>query len=129
MTDLFAQPDEAATPLTPEETGGLIPSHIAFRFELNAAEQENMSRAQTWAMNRRHELLRACWEMCGDGRANFANAVRLRHRMVQIHTFPNGNGGHSRLMADLLIMQLGRDRFSWGTNRIARCESCSIPLH
>jgi len=33
---------------------------------------------------------------------------------VQIHPFPNGNGRHSRLMADLLAMQLGHERFSWG---------------
>lgn len=42
-------------------------------------------------------------------------AVRLHHRLVQIHPFPNGNGRHSRLMADLLVMQLGGERFSWGS--------------
>jgi Fic-DOC domain mobile mystery protein B len=41
-------------------------------------------------------------------------AVRFHHRLVRIHPFPNGNGRHSRLMADLLAMQLGRERFSWG---------------
>jgi Fic-DOC domain mobile mystery protein B len=41
-------------------------------------------------------------------------AVRFHHQLVQIHPFPNGNGRHSRLMADLLAMQLGRERFSWG---------------
>jgi len=41
-------------------------------------------------------------------------AVRLHHRLVLIHPFPNGNGRHARLMADLLAMQLGRDRSSWG---------------
>lgn len=41
-------------------------------------------------------------------------AVRFHHRLVQIHPFPNGNGRHSRLMADLLIRQLGGERFSWG---------------
>src|SRR5271156_6281747 len=41
-------------------------------------------------------------------------AVRFHHRLVQIHAFPNGNGRHARLMADLLAMRLGRDRFSWG---------------
>jgi Fic-DOC domain mobile mystery protein B len=41
-------------------------------------------------------------------------AVRLHHRLVQIHPFPNGNGRHSRLMADLLALQLGRERFSGG---------------
>lgn len=41
-------------------------------------------------------------------------AVRFHHRLVAIHPFPNGNGRHARLMADLLIMQLGGKRFSWG---------------
>ena len=42
-------------------------------------------------------------------------AVRLHHRLVAIHPFPNGNGRHARLMADLLVMQLGRERFTWGS--------------
>jgi len=41
-------------------------------------------------------------------------AVRFHHRLVAIHPFPNGNGRHARLMADLPIMQLGGERFSWG---------------
>ena len=41
-------------------------------------------------------------------------AVRFHHRLVRIHPFPNGNGRHARLMADLLVMRLGRERFSWG---------------
>ena len=41
-------------------------------------------------------------------------AVRFHHRMVLIHPFPNGNGRHARLMADLLAMQIGTYRFSWG---------------
>ena len=41
-------------------------------------------------------------------------AVRFHHRLVQIHAFANGNGRHSRLMADLLAMSFGGERFSWG---------------
>ena len=41
-------------------------------------------------------------------------AVRFHHRLVFIHPFPNGNGRHSRLAADLLAMRLGRPPFSWG---------------
>jgi Fic-DOC domain mobile mystery protein B len=41
-------------------------------------------------------------------------AVRFHHRLVAIHPFPNGNGRHARLAADLLLRQLGRSRFSWG---------------
>ena len=41
-------------------------------------------------------------------------AARFHHRLVAIHPFPNGNGRHSRLMADLLVTRLGGQRFSWG---------------
>ena len=42
-------------------------------------------------------------------------AVRFHHRLVAIHPFPNGNGRHARLMADLLAERLGRPRFTWGS--------------
>lgn len=160
MGELFGQPDDAATPLTPEETLDLIPSHIAYRSELNAAEQANIVRAQNWALSRRRDLLSEkfvkdlhrqmlgeVWRWAGKFRTSERNigvahweipvalrillddtktwieykthpadeiAVRFHHRLVQIHPFPNGNGRHSRLMADLLVMQLGGARFSWG---------------
>ena len=41
-------------------------------------------------------------------------AVRFHHRLVAIHPFPNGNGRHARLMADLLVEHLGHPRFTWG---------------
>ncbi len=41
-------------------------------------------------------------------------AVRFHHRIVQVHPFPNGNGRWSRLVADLLIVQQGGPRFTWG---------------
>ena len=44
-------------------------------------------------------------------------AVRFHLRLVAIHPFPNGNGRHARLIADVLIEQLGAPRFSWGGNR------------
>ena len=51
MSDLFEEPDDA-THLTEEEKRGLIPAHITYRRELNEAEQENIARAQDWALNR-----------------------------------------------------------------------------
>ncbi len=41
-------------------------------------------------------------------------AVRFHHRLVSIHPFPNGNGRHARLCADLLIQKMGLPRFTWG---------------
>jgi Fic-DOC domain mobile mystery protein B len=42
-------------------------------------------------------------------------AVRFIHRIVQIHLFSNGNGRHSRLIADILISRgFGLKEFTWG---------------
>jgi Fic-DOC domain mobile mystery protein B len=41
-------------------------------------------------------------------------AVRFHYRMVAVHPFPNGNGRWSRLAADLLVVQQGGSRFTWG---------------
>jgi len=43
-------------------------------------------------------------------------AARYHHRLVAIHVFPNGNGRHARLMADLLLMNLAGKQFDWGRN-------------
>lgn len=43
-------------------------------------------------------------------------AVRFHHRLVSIHPFPNGNGRHTRIVADYLIRALGRPEFTWGVN-------------
>jgi Fic-DOC domain mobile mystery protein B len=164
VSDLFEQPDDAATPLTPQEMRDLIPSHIAYRRELNQAEQENIARAQEWALSRRRDLVSEkfvkdlhrhmfsdVWRWAGRFRNSDRNigiaywevpaalrqllddtkewiesssyppdeiAVRFHHRLVQIHPFPNGNGRHSRLMADLLAISFGRERFSWGRERL-----------
>lgn len=42
-------------------------------------------------------------------------AVRFHHRLVSIHPFPNGNGRHARLIADVLVMKLGNAAFTWGS--------------
>jgi Fic-DOC domain mobile mystery protein B len=159
VTDLFEEPD-AATPLTPDERKGLIPSDIAYRRELNTAEQANIERAHMWTLARSRNVLTETfvkdlhrrmfgdvWRWAGTFRTSARNlgiayyeipialrhlladanawiahqaytpdeiAVRVHHRLVQIHPFPNGNGRHARLMADLLVMQLGGERFTWG---------------
>jgi Fic-DOC domain mobile mystery protein B len=41
--------------------------------------------------------------------------VRFHHRLVAIHPFPNGNGRHSRLAADLLLASLDGEPISWGS--------------
>lgn len=48
-------------------------------------------------------------------------AISYKHRIVQIHPFANGNGRHSRLMADIIIEKLlGGEVFSWGGVNLSR---------
>lgn len=47
-------------------------------------------------------------------------AVRFKHRIVSIHCFPNGNGRHSRLMADIIIEKMYKQPvFSWGAANLS----------
>jgi Fic-DOC domain mobile mystery protein B len=149
-----------ATPLTPEERDGLIPSHVTLRHELNELEQQNIIAASAWANARRHNpvsepfgrnlhrrMFGKVWRWAGTYRGSNKNlgvdyteivprlvqthddtrywighstysldeiAVRFHHGLVLVHPFPNGNGRWSRLMADVLMTQLGQPRFSWG---------------
>lgn len=48
-------------------------------------------------------------------------AARFHHRLVWIHSFPNGNGRHARLMADILLENiLNRPAFTWGNADLAK---------
>lgn len=56
MDPLFDQ-DDAATPLSPDERQGLIPSYITLRRELNEAEQASILEAEHWAFARKRDVL------------------------------------------------------------------------
>ncbi|MHA8061504.1 mobile mystery protein B [Aquirufa beregesia] len=44
-------------------------------------------------------------------------AIRFKHRIVSIHCFPNGNGRHSRLMADIISDKIYQQpEFTWGSS-------------
>lgn len=48
-------------------------------------------------------------------------AIRFKHRIVSIHCFANGNGRHSRLMADIIIEKIfGMPVFSWGAANLVK---------
>lgn len=160
MSDLFDEPD-GATPLEPEEREGLLQTWIAYRSELNQAEQTNIEAGAAWAnRQRRQDILTDAfvkrlhgrmfgdvWAWAGNYRRTERNigvdpihipielrmalddaryqiehgayppdeiAVRLHHRLVAIHPFPNGNGRTTRLMADLLAIRLEQEPFTWG---------------
>lgn len=54
-------------------------------------------------------------------------AIRFKHRLVSIHCFPNGNGRHSRLMADLIVLhQFGLEKFSWGQSSLVESSEQRI---
>lgn len=65
-------------------------------------------------------------DLCEDVKAQLAHAsysideiaARFSHRLVSIHPFANGNGRFSRTMADLLLVQNGAERFSWGAGNL-----------
>jgi len=160
VSDLFESPD-GATPLDPDERDGLLPTWIAFRHELNAAERDNIAKGLAWASRQKkrrlldesfvrdlhRQMFGDVWRWAGQYRRTARNlgidaariplevanllddarhwvefavfpadeiAVRLHHRMVSVHPFPNGNGRHARLLADLLVERLGEPPFTWG---------------
>src|SRR3954471_8213679 len=47
----------AATPLTPVEREGLVPTHVSLRSELNELEQQNIAEANAWAFQRKRDVL------------------------------------------------------------------------
>ena len=157
---LIPEYSPGATPLSPEELQGLIPSFITTQGSLNEFEQANIMHGLAWATKSRQDILTEkfvmelhkqmfgeTWKWAGTYRNSDKNlgcpywdvplrvmellkntqviiegnstppdqiAVRFHHRLVSIHPFPNGNGRHSRLMADLLIKRLGEKPFTWG---------------
>lgn len=53
-------------------------------------------------------------------------AARFHHRLVVIHPFPNGNGRHARMMADLLAQKLGQPRFTWGSKNFSEATETRL---
>jgi len=45
---------EGATPLDPDESAGLIPSHVVTQGQLNEWEQQNILEGERWAFSRRN---------------------------------------------------------------------------
>ena len=50
-------------------------------------------------------------------------AIKFKHRIVSIHCFPNGNGRHSRMMADIIIESIfGKHIFSWNKSNMLKAD-------
>jgi Fic-DOC domain mobile mystery protein B len=73
-----------------------------------------------------HEIRDRLGQLLGDARHWLENgiydldeiAVRVHHQVVFIHPFPNGNGRHTRLLADVIVARGGRVPFSWGPDNL-----------
>ena len=51
-------------------------------------------------------------------------AIRFKHRLVSIHCFPNGNGRHSRLMADIIIESIFKKQiFTWSQSNMVKADN------
>lgn len=98
--DLFAEDDDANTPLEAEEREALIPSYITLRRELNEAEQLNIASAMKWLSSQRGDILDEAflrrlhkkmfgqvWKWAGDYRTTARNigveAYRIGMDVVQ----------------------------------------------
>ncbi len=144
---------DGATPLDPDEMGGLIYSHLTTRGELDELESTNIDSGLYWLSRQRNpdvltdhfardlhrHLFGDVWEWAGMYRLTEKNiginpmqisvqlrqllddaqywvdnhiyepketALRLHHKLVYIHLFPNGNGRHARIMADTMMEKL-----------------------
>ena len=159
---------EGATPLDPDETEGLLLTHITTRSELDRWEQENIRQAYQWAdilkktdfinedficrlhkkmfgnvwkwagvFRKSNKNIGIYWQeiavelkkLCDDAKAwiEFETfppdefAVYFHHRLVRIHPFPNGNGRHARLMADLILEKIfKKPPFTWGSASLVK---------
>lgn len=50
-------------------------------------------------------------------------AIKFKHRLVNIHCFPNGNGRHSRIMADIIIESIfKKEIFSWSSSNMVKAD-------
>ncbi|MEJ6735973.1 MAG: mobile mystery protein B [Flavobacteriales bacterium] len=50
-------------------------------------------------------------------------AIRFKHRIVAIHCFPNGNGRHSRMIADIVIESIFKNEiFSWRKSNMVKAN-------
>lgn len=164
------EPDlnDGNTPLSEEETDGLLPDHLTTKAELNEFEQANILEARKWLLSYKikngvaesrflkelhRRMFDQTWAWAGDYRKSEKNlgidyalisfeieklckevkfwkedqfyspdhiAIKFHHKLVLIHPFPNGNGRHSRLAADLMAVELGQKEFKWGNSNLIK---------
>jgi Fic-DOC domain mobile mystery protein B len=92
------------------------------------ATEKNIGIAEWWKI--RELLLQLLGNVAAQveygGRDPDEIAIDFHHQLVAIHVFPNGNGRHGRLVADILAERLGRQPFSWGRSDLVRTGDARI---
>lgn len=84
----------AGTFRTTEKNIGINPSQISIQL------RNLLDDVRYWVAHKTYDPLEA--------------ALRFHHRLVFIHLFPNGNGRHARIMADILLVDVfGVDSIDW----------------
>lgn len=77
----------------------------------------------------KYQILTELNKLIGDALFWFENitynpdemALRFKHRLESIHPFANGNGRHSRLMADIFVSHIYKQAvFTWGRTQLQR---------
>lgn len=74
--------------------------------------------APAWAISTRVEDLMARTRLWIKTKAYPVDeiAARFHHRLAELRPFEHGNGRLTRLVADTLVVELGRPPFTWGAN-------------
>lgn len=125
MSDVFDEPDAAATPLTDEEKRDLLPAHIAYRRELNAAEQENIVRALAWLQGRRGRNLLDEGFIKGLHRQMFCDVWRWAGRFRT--TARNIGVEHWRIAVELRVLL--DDVRTWIANNVYGPDEIAVRTH
>ncbi len=86
-----------------------------------AGTQRRTEKTLGWEVHRIAEGVRNAFEDAREQEKNQSYpldeiAVRLHHRLVEIHPWPNGNGRWSRLVADVLVASRRGAKLTWGAN-------------
>lgn len=161
---------KGATPLDPDELGGLKFKHIETREQLDQMEQVNIQQGIIWldkqkdpdilniqfCLELHKRLFGEVWDWAGTFRKTEKNiginpiyisvelknllddvrawkkfktytpkesALRFHHRLVQIHVFSNGNGRHSRIMADAILKYIYKfPQMNWSGKNLQKAS-------
>src|SRR5215469_4419270 len=123
MTDAF-ETDDAATPLTPAERDGLIPTHITLRGELNELEQQNIADARAWAFERKRNVLDETF-LKGLHRRMFNKVWRWAGQYRNIER----NLGDAPHLIQPNLVQLIRDGRFWVESKTYAPDELAVRFH